>query len=55
MAEILGIKRCWFHRNASYPHYDIPVRRVAEVAARCTVVRGRDILSICKGTWLVSL
>jgi hypothetical protein len=24
-AEQLEIRRCWFHRNASYPHYDITV------------------------------
>lgn len=24
MADALGIKRCWFHADASYPHYDIP-------------------------------
>ena len=22
-AKQLGIKRCWYHCNASYPHYDI--------------------------------
>lgn len=27
MAEDLGIKRCWFHKD----HYDIPKRRIAEV------------------------
>jgi hypothetical protein len=24
MAKELNINRCWFHANASYPHYDIP-------------------------------
>lgn len=49
MAEDLGIKRCWFHRGASYMHYDIPKRRVAEITARCEVVPAREILRIVKG------
>lgn len=49
MAEILGIKRCWYHRGASYPHYDIPKRRIAEIQAKCTVVSPRMILKIMKG------
>lgn len=24
-ALTLGVKRCWFHKNASYPHYDVTV------------------------------
>lgn len=51
MARRLDVKRCWFHANASYPHYDIPKRRVAEITALCTVVSSRDILSIVKGTY----
>lgn len=50
MARELGIKRCWFHAGAKYPHYDIPKRRIAEVKARCVVVSGREILAICKGS-----
>ena len=23
---LIGVSRCWFHRNASYPHYDITIR-----------------------------
>lgn len=52
MAVELDIHRCWFHNSPSYPHYDIPKRRIAEVKARCTVVRGRDILAIIKGTYV---
>jgi hypothetical protein len=48
MAEVLGIKRCWFHVGASYAHYDIPKRRVAEIEARCFVVSARVILKIVK-------
>ncbi len=49
MAVELGLKRCWFHRSASYPHYDIPKRRVAELSAKCRVVSSRTILAIVKG------
>lgn len=48
MAADLGIKRCWRHRG-SYLHYDIPKRRVAEIASRCRVVDTRTILAIVKG------
>lgn len=42
MADELGIKRCWFHRD----HYDIPKRRIAEIEAKCTIVSSREILEI---------
>lgn len=48
MAADLGVKRCWFHAGASYPHYDIPKRRVAEIQKRCKVVTTREILEIVK-------
>lgn len=44
MAEELGIKRCWFHKN----HYDIPKKRIAEIQAKCTVVSPKIILKIIK-------
>jgi hypothetical protein len=49
MAEVLGIKRCWFH-NAKYPHYDIPKRRISEIQAKCDIVDPRDLLNIIKNT-----
>jgi hypothetical protein len=49
MAQMLGIKRCWFHSSTKYPHYDIPKRRVAEIAAKCLIVEARTILAICRG------
>lgn len=49
MAIELNINRCWFHRGSSYPHYDIPKRRIAEVQAHCKVVDPRVILRIIKG------
>lgn len=51
MADDLGIKGCWFHSRASYMHYDIPKRRIAEITARCELVSGRTILAIVKGEW----
>lgn len=48
MAEILGIKRCWFHPSKGHPHYDIPKRRIDEIRKRCKVVPGRVILRIIK-------
>lgn len=45
MAESLGIKKCWFHRN----HYDIPKRRIAEIESKCEMVSSKDIVRIIKG------
>lgn len=47
MAEALGIKRCWFH-NSTYPHYDIPKRRIQEIQSKCEVVTAREVLEIIK-------
>jgi Protein of unknown function (DUF4031) len=48
MARTLGIKACWFH-GGDRPHYDIPLTRIAEISARCVVVRPRTILAITQG------
>ena len=48
MAEALGIKRCWFH-GGRLAHYDIPKRRILEIAARTEVVDSRIILKVIKG------
>jgi len=45
MADDLGIKRAWFHKNN---HYDIPKRRVAEIQAKCTIVSSKEIVKIIK-------
>ena len=45
MADNLGIKRCWFHKD----HYDIPLRRIDEITALCEVVRSKEIVNIIKG------
>lgn len=44
MAERLGIKRCWFHKN----HYDIPKTRIKEITDKCTLVSPQDIVRIIK-------
>jgi hypothetical protein len=48
MAVELGIKRCWFHAGR-YPHYDVPLKRRAEIASKTEVVDSRVILRIIKG------
>lgn len=47
MAEELGIKRAWYH-NASYAHYDIPKRRIAEITAKCTVITSKQLLLLVR-------
>jgi hypothetical protein len=44
MADILGIKRCWKHKD----HYDIPKKRIAEVMEKCQVVSGKEIVKIIR-------
>lgn len=44
MAEELGIKRCWFHKN----HYDIPKKRIEEIEKKCTIVSPQNIVEIIK-------
>lgn len=44
MAEELGIKKCWFHKN----HYDIPKRMISFVTNVAEVVTQRQILQIIK-------
>jgi tetrahydromethanopterin S-methyltransferase subunit G len=42
MAEDLGIKKCWFHKD----HYDIPKRRIDEIEAKCEIVTSKEIVRI---------
>ena len=44
MAEVLGIKRCWFHKT----HYDIPKRRIKEITEKCILVDTKEIIKIIK-------
>lgn len=45
MAEILSIKRCWFHGD----HYDIPKRRIKEITEKCNLVNTKEIIDIING------
>lgn len=49
MAKALGVHRCWFHNSPGHAHYDMPMRRIAELTAKCNVVSTRVILRIMKG------
>lgn len=49
MAEELGIGRHWFH-SGSLAHYDIPKRRMKEIAERCVIVSSREIVKVIKET-----
>ena len=51
MAEILGIKRCWFHSSNNKAHYDIPKKRIKEITNKCKVVDSREILKIIKNEY----
>ena len=42
MADDLGIKRCWFHKN----HYDIPKKRLDEIKNKRTFVSSRQVFKI---------
>jgi hypothetical protein len=42
MAEQLGLKKCWFHKN----HYDIPKKRIKEIKEKCQVVLSKEIVEI---------
>lgn len=42
MANDLGIKRCWFHKN----HYDIPKKRIKEITEKCIIVSSKEIVKI---------
>lgn len=48
MADILNIKRCWYH-NCKFPHYDIPKKRISEISNKCEMISSKDLLSIIKG------
>ena len=44
MAEDLGIKRHWFHKD----HYDIPKRMIPAIMSRCKVVSSKEIVMIAR-------
>jgi hypothetical protein len=45
MADQLGIRRCWFHRD----HYDIPKKKLTEVENQCIMVSSKEIVRIING------
>jgi hypothetical protein len=51
MAADLGIKRCWFHNGGGgrFPHYDVPNKLQAHVAANAVLISPRETLDIIKG------
>lgn len=45
MADKIGIKREWFQKNASFPHYDIPkMRREKAVKLGAIEVNRRELV-----------
>lgn len=48
MANELGIKKCWFHKN----HYDIPKRRIDEIMKKCTIISTKKLVDIVKNAEL---
>lgn len=44
MAELLNIKRCWFHKD----HYDIPKRRREEIEQKCLKASSKEIVRIIR-------
>lgn len=44
MAEDLGIKRCWFHKD----HYDIPKRRIDEIREKTEWFSSKQIVKVIK-------
>jgi len=45
MAEDLQINNCWFHKD----HYDIPKRRISEIAKKTVNISSKDIVRIING------
>ena len=48
MAQILGIKKGWFH-GGKLPHYDVPKSVQKEIEAMCEQVSSKEIVRIIKG------
>jgi hypothetical protein len=44
MANVLNIKKCWFHKN----HYDIPIKRIEEIKKSCIIITSKKIVKIIK-------
>lgn len=51
MANDLGIKKCWFHKD----YYDVPKRRIEEIKSKCALVSSKRIVEIIKNARLAQL
>ncbi|WP_425952938.1 DUF4031 domain-containing protein [Ralstonia pseudosolanacearum] len=48
-AESIGIKRCWYHRGARHPHYDITTeQREDAIKAGAQPVQVRQLVAVAK-------
>lgn len=48
-AASVGINRCWFHRGARQPHYDITEeQRNAALLAGAIEVTSRELVALCR-------
>lgn len=48
-AQSIGVKRCWYHKGDTHPHYDVTHEQKA-AAIRCGAleVSQRELLVACK-------
>lgn len=50
MAKDLGLDKNWFHKGKNEnSHYDMPIRRIAEITAKCNLVPSTVIVDIIRG------
>lgn len=48
-AAAVGIARCWFHRGARHPHYDVTAdERLAAIAAGAHAVDARTLVRVAR-------
>lgn len=46
MADKIGSKRSWFQKNASFPHYDIPLFRKKEALKHGAILLNRREMAL---------
>jgi hypothetical protein len=46
MARDLELHRGWFHSKNGKSHYDMPVKRIREITAKCKIVTSKEIIRI---------
>jgi len=50
MAEDLGLNRRWFHKGKNNnSHYDMPIKEIAVITAKCELVTSEEIVDIIRG------